>query len=182
MFKKLLIASLAAGALALNAPVALADDPAYDCGFDSNHQASVTGQNYEGVIYGYVAHAGDNPSIRCYITVNGNEVGAEVTASGANAGANAARVSFAASDTDAVAICWDVTTSHGTTSDCAESTHIQIPPQAVLDALNSVLEQIDPTICPVLAGLAGTYGVITVGSDGDISVNGGLVYDCPPYV
>jgi hypothetical protein len=196
LFKKIMVAALAVGALALNAPVAMADDPVYDCGFDSNQQETVTGQNYEGVIYGYIAH-GDG-TLRCYITVNGGDVGADVEVQAPGAGAE--RISFAANDTDAVNICWEVTTSHGTETGCAESTHTQIPPQAVIDLLILIAETvdgalvpvfdlltdiektyIDPNVCPALAAAAGTYGPITINSQGDVFIDGEPFWDCPPY-
>ncbi len=179
MFKKIMVAALAAGALALNAPVAMAEPPQFDCGFDSNQQELATGQNYEGVIYGYRTDAG---SLRCYITVNGSDVGADVEVNGP--GANAERISFAAADTDSVQICWE---GSGIPSGCADSTHTQVPPQAVIDLLDSIFAQtalLDPLICGHLASLAGSYGPITIGSDGDVTLPDpiGLVWDCPPYV
>jgi len=182
MLKKIMLGVLAAGALALNAPAAIADDPAFDCGFDSSQQEDVTGQNYEGAIYGYIVH-GDG-SLRCYITVNGTDVGADVTVAAPGAGAK--RISFSAGATDSVKLCWTVTTSHGTTNGCAESTHTQFPPEAfydaldtVIDAVNGVLVQIDPTICPIIGQGAGTHGPITIAPNGNIYVDGELWYVCP---
>src|SRR5688500_11155395 len=75
VLKKIITAALAAGALALNAPVALADAPVYDCNFNSVQQADATGQNYEGAAWGWAVHPdGGNVTIRCYVTVNGTEV------------------------------------------------------------------------------------------------------------
>lgn len=42
-------------------------------------------------------------------------------------------------------------------------------------------DYIDPTVCPVLAAFAGTYGTITITSEGDIFVRGEHTHDCPPY-
>ena len=71
---------------------------------------------------------------------------------------------------------------------CRGATEIQIPPQTVIDVINSLLiTVIDPDVCPILVtlhntGLGGVPGVVTIAQDGDISVAlVGLVYDCPPY-
>ena len=184
MLKKILLASLAVGALALNAPAAMADDPTYDCGFNSLQQEATTGQNYEGAVYGVVAHPGDtNVTITCYVQVNGSPAGNPVTGSGpAGFAVAGGQVTFEATPEDFVELCAVATTSHGTTApSCTESTSTQIPPQEVLDLINSFLEQVDPTICPIIALLAGNYVVIDINSEGDISINGGLFYDCPPY-
>jgi hypothetical protein len=178
MVKKIMLGMLAAAALALNAPAAHADEPVYDCGFDSSQEDRVTGQNYEGVVYGYVAHTGP-VSIRCYITVNGTDVGADVTASGTNAAANASRVTFAASDTDSVRICWRVTTSHGWTAGCVESTSTEIPPRALKDLIDSVGNTVSPLICRTLQTIRGTYGPIMIDRYGNVFINGVQWYWCP---
>ena len=181
MFKKILMASLAAGALALNAPVATAAEATGECGFDSVQQDSTTGQNYEGVAYGFASDTdGDPVSIRCYITVNDVPAAAGSTPTGTGTGVatTSGPISFEAAEGASVELCTEV---NGVLQDCATSTNTQVPPQEVLDIINSVLELVDPTICPVIAALAGTYGPILINTQGDIYINGGGFYDCPPY-
>ena len=188
MFKKIMMAGLAVGALALGAPAAHADDPTFDCNFNSVQQEASTGQSFEGAAYGYVVHAGDaGATIRCYIAVNGSEVSSTPTGTGVTAG----RLTYSAGDTDVVTFHAEVCTSHGCSTHDYETVRQQIPPQEVIDALNAVIDllndnvfsQIDPTLCPLLAGLAGTYGPVTIGADGDVSIDPlGLIWDCPPYV
>ena len=51
-----------------------------------------------------------------------------------------------------------------------------------IPVLLSIGDDLTAIAIALLALAAGTYGAITVGTDGDISITGGLVYDCPPYV
>jgi hypothetical protein len=66
--------------------------------------------------------------------------------------------------------------------------------QAIIDLLTLVEDTlsdiektfVDPTVCPVLAGLAGTYDlspviVVTINGQGDIFLDGEPFWDCPPY-
>jgi hypothetical protein len=188
LFKKILISGLAVGALALGAPVAHADDPTFDCGFNSVQQADATGQNYEGAVYGYVIDTdATSVSIHCYVKVNGTAVPPGVSGSGTVAAHAEGRITFTAQDTDDVQLCGDATVTHGSTTatftHCDESTHTQVPPQEVIDILDALfIGTIDPLLCPILQGLAGDYaGVITIGADGDLTVAGELIEDCPPY-
>ncbi len=65
MRRRLLAISAAVSALAFGAPIAVAGDPAFDCTFESIQQEDATGQNYEVLGWGYVAHAGGPVSIAC---------------------------------------------------------------------------------------------------------------------
>ncbi len=198
MFKKILTAALAAGALALNAPVALADDPVYDCNFNSVQQETATGQNYEGVAWGYATHPGGGTvSIRCYITVNGSEVASTPTGTGTGAAFTQGRVTFAATDSDNVLLWAEVTTDHGTTNHPYETTHTQIPPQAVLDVLDSVFDTIadvtkpaDAVIClalktagapAVVNAATSVTGIYMDADDCDIWDGTGRIIDFDPY-
>ena len=167
MLKKILTAALAASALAFTAPVALADAPVYDCNFNSVQQEDATGQNYEGAAWGYVTHAEGGPvSVRAYITVNGSEVSSTPTGSGTGAAFTQGRVTFSAGDTDSVVLWCEVTTTHGTTRTPYTTTTSQIPPQEVLDLLDTVFQTVadvtkpaDTIICLALKTL-GAPGVI----------------------
>ncbi|HWL35972.1 MAG TPA: hypothetical protein VNQ77_07240 [Frankiaceae bacterium] len=39
----------------------------------------------------------------------------------------------------------------------------------------------DEAACPAFTSLAGSYGVVTVTSQGDVYVAGEPTWDCPPY-
>ena len=197
MFKKIMMAGLAVGALALGAPAAQADDPTFDCNFNSVQQEASTGQSFEGAAYGYIVHAGDaSATIRCYIAVNGGEASSTPTGTGVTAG----RLTYSAGDTDVVTFHAEYCTSHGCTTHDYETVRQEIPPQEVWDLLFALAETldaalapvfdaitniektvIDPAVCPVLAGLAGTYGPVTINAQGDIFIDGEAFWDCPPY-
>lgn len=183
LLKKMLLVAAATSALALNTPVAHADPATGDCGFESVQQTDTTGQNYEGVAYGYAVHAdGGEVTVRCYVTVNGSEEDSTDPGSGTGVATSAGRVQFAATDTDNVQLCAEVTAHGETTTNCGDSTNTQIPPQEVIDLINSILVLVDPTICQALAAVAGNYGPIVIDGEGDVYLNGVLWYDCPPYV
>ena len=69
------------------------------------------------------------------------------------------------------------------------------PPADFVYAIHTLLASVkellppyvDPTVCPVLAAIAGSYGPVTIKPDGDVYVLDPLaprlnpVYDCPPY-
>ena len=188
MFKKILMASLAVGALALNAPVATAAEATGQCGFDSVQQDSTTGQNYEGVAYGFASDTdGDPVTIRCYITVNTVPAPAGSTPIGsgpAGVAATSGVVSFEATENDDVKLCTEV---NGALQGCADSTNTQVPPQEVIDLIADATAGLDPLICAVLQAsmlmpvvnsvVPGTFDL----DDCDIYVNGGRFIDFVPY-
>lgn len=190
MLKKLMIASLAVGALSLNAPAALASHGQADCGFDSLAQETATGgqDTYSGGAYGYVASPtpGEAVEVQCVIEVNGTPVSSTPTGTGTNFATTAGPISFTAADTDTVEICtrWKVGDEQENYV-CVGSTNTQIPPQEILDALDAVFEAtgaVDFLLCPLLAGLApGVPGVVDIDSEGDVSIAGTPFWDCPPY-
>jgi hypothetical protein len=178
------------------------------CGFNTDENAVATNGANQGKIYvaAVSQEAAGTPStatVSCWIDVNGVEQGGTrltVTANGVIAGQQ--DITYSSVTGDSVNECQQVTFADGSTwtakdgnvgTDCPAATEITLPPQAVIDALNAifdalngVLSLVDPTICPVLASLAGTYGPVVIDSTGDTWVNDGLgligkVYDCPPY-
>ena len=152
-------------------------------------------------------------TVTCWIEVDGvtapgttHSYGDGTTA--AQAGADV--VSFAANDTDAIFGCQSTTFADSTTQvDCPVGSNggggscpgggggsVQIPPQTLEDLLTVLIQDVnecvfaaavDPVVCPELVKLAGDYGAVTIGPDGDVSVLDpfGLgvssIYDCPPY-
>jgi hypothetical protein len=222
--KKAALGALAASVLAFVTPMTSASADQGDtlkggCGFNTDEQATATNGQFQGVEYvlAFSQEAAGTPStatVSCWIDVNGVEQpGTRITATGNGAIAGQAQISYSAVDGDAVNQCQQVTFADGSTwtasdgnvgTDCPAATQVTIPPQAVIDAINTVIDAIngvlalpnpilqstvDPVVCPVLASLGpqSIGGVVTIGSDGDIDVQDPLgvlqvnVYDCPPY-
>lgn len=195
MIKQLLTAALAVAVVTGPATAARADRPQYDCDFNSVQQENLTGDVYEGAIWGYLVHAADDSArIRCFVAVNGVEVDATDTEVGAG-GVSVAygRVSFTASETDHVSMCGEVTTAHGTLVDCFETAGPWFPPQEVFDLLDTVFTAsapafaaVDGALCPRTGDLGregtGVPGVVTFDpEDGDVYVADQLFWDCPPF-
>jgi hypothetical protein len=209
--RKVLLVGIAASAIVTwIGPVANAaggDTIEHGCFFDTNEQATVTGGANVGVI-GDASITQDasalpiDATVSCQIQVNG-VVAPNTTFSYSGAGVQAGvdRVSYAAGDTDWVQLCQRVLYADGTDTGwvCPGPEHcfIEGPPcfppavNTLLDLVNGVLNEafttiVDPQLCPVLVANAGTYGPVTIQSDGDVYVSDpfgllGLVYDCPPY-
>ncbi|HVF06930.1 MAG TPA: hypothetical protein VNA20_18985 [Frankiaceae bacterium] len=184
MSKRLATALLAAAALALPAPAALADAPAYDCRIRFMQEDDVTGGGYQARVVGVIAHPGGPVSIRCRITVNDRTV-QQTYASGDHVAVAADRFTFVASDIDVVALCADYTSDHASGTSCDTLGSTQIPPQVVYDTLESVLAQVwpvtDPVICGVLQAVAPGTGPVYINGQGDVYVAGEPQWDCPPY-
>ena len=168
------------------------------CHFDTNEQQNLTEGQNQGVIgdSSVTTDAANLPtgaSVTCFIRVNGiaqGDTSHTYTGVGVQAGAN--QIVFTAGVNDTVTLCEDVTYADTTTEpeNCPAATQQQIPPQQVIDLLNST---VDPIVCPQLIALGvatggGVAGVVTIDSTGDTSIidplNLGInpVYDCPPYV
>ena len=183
---RLAAAATAAGALALHAPAASATHEYTRCTLRAAQVNGVTGDGtYEGVAAGVAAAPGDTVAIRCVIWVNG-QLRAATPLSPATPGvaATAGYVGFVAESTDSVALCAEVTTSHGTTEHCP-----WITPPLPYDVLEYVADEVDglfydsvdPALCPALADAAPGVPPVVVTGDGDVLVGGELVWDCPPY-
>jgi hypothetical protein len=193
MLKKLLVAGVAVGMMALNAPIVHAAVILAGCGYYTDSQEWVTGgqDTSTGVAYGYAVFSDqDTHTLRCYFTVDGSEVASTPTGSGSVFVITQATVTYTTVSTD-VDLCTEI---DGVTTSCGDATLTEIPPQAVIDALDSLFatldsilipleEQLDPTICTVLKALApGIPGVVDITADGDTTLVGvGPFYDCPPY-
>jgi hypothetical protein len=213
--KKAALGALAATVMAMVTPMTAASADQGDtlkggCSFSTNRQAQVTNGQNQGVIsdLSLSQEASGGPSgatVQCWIDVNGVEApGSRISASGNGVQANSAQITFAAGDTDAISECEQVTFDDGSTwvgadgtnPDCPAATTTQIPPQVVIDTLNTVIDaanavliaDVDPVICPILKNNLGgqTVGPLEINADGDVIVNDpvglvGKVYDCPPY-
>ncbi|HVF03802.1 MAG TPA: hypothetical protein VNA20_03085 [Frankiaceae bacterium] len=170
MFRTAFVASAAAAALVLNAPVALASDAVYGCNWAGAQDDSVTGDTYVGVLSGYVVSpSGGAASLTCRLTVNGTTV-ATVSSAGAPVFGQSAWATV--DPTDVVRVCADVTQHGATTTSCAP----WLPVQQM-----TVWLIVDPTVCAGLIALEGTYPLAEIDEQGDVYVAGSLFYDCPPY-
>lgn len=133
-------------------------------------------------------------TVSCWVMVDNAEVpGTRSTYSGFGVQFGARPLSFAAGEFDVIQYCESVVFADGTTGPefpCGDP-NLTVPPPVVIDVLDVVFGDItpvvDPVVCPKLAGLAGVYGPVTIGPDGDVYVDDpfaliGRIYDCPPYV
>ena len=70
------------------------------------------------------------------------------------------------------------------THECLNPQHIPPEPEdcEIDHAIEStMMNYVDPTMCPVLASQAGTYGLVVINAQGDVFVGGEPQWDCPPY-
>jgi hypothetical protein len=178
------------------------------CFFNTDENAVATNGQNQGVIGDLSATtdasgAPTGATVTCFIKVNGTE--APLTRhsySGTGVQAGSDQILFTADSNATVLLCEDVTYADSTTETeiCPAATSQDIPPQAVIDELNSIFDTlnaleistVDPVVCPVLVTLhgltgGGVPGVLEIRADGDVYVADPLglginpVYDCPPY-
>jgi hypothetical protein len=209
MLKKLMLAGVAVGMMALNAPIAHAAVVRSGCGFDSVAQETVTGgqDTFTGGAYGYAVFDDQGThTLRCYVTVDGVEQATTPTQSGTAFVATAGQVTYNAAEGATVDLCTEI---DGATVSCGPADEQQIPPQEVIDLINQVFDilitvaetvdgvlapvyaiidgierdVIDPQVCPLLAAAApGIPGVIDITPEGDTTIAVlGPFWDCPPY-
>jgi hypothetical protein len=157
--------------------------------------------------------AASGSSAECSLTVNGNEVDHLGPIAGP-AAVGGKQTTFVAHAGDVTQLCTTINYADSTsTTTCGTSTDLQLPPQQVFDLLDTIFvaidgvlvtidnllnpvfdvlnnfekDNIDPRICPVLAGLAGNYGGVIITSEGDVIIPdpAGLgltkIWDCPAY-
>lgn len=138
--RRMVIAALAAGLVALNAPAVSANHATVNCRFDSQSQAAVTGQDtWEGFAQGYIiGNAGESVTIRCVVKVNGSNRAATAWGSGTTVATTADRVTYVRTLTEVVQLCAQYTTAHGAGETCFAVSTTQLPPQEVIDAVESV--------------------------------------------
>jgi len=191
--KKAALTAVAATVMAMVAPLAASADQGDTlqggCSFDTNQQDTVTNGQNQGVItdLSVSQEASGGPSVAtvaCWIDVNGSEApGTRITATGNGVQSGAAQITLAAGDTDAVALCQQVTFADGSTwvgpdgtnPDCPAAMSEQIPPQVVIDTINSILaltDALNPIICPIFAAIGpqNIAGIITIAADGSLVI------------
>jgi hypothetical protein len=194
MLKKTMLVATSVAMLAVTGPISHAAPAALvhaGCGFESIAEETVTGDTYTGAVYGYAVFADHGThTLRCFITVDGVDQGG-VSASGTVFVAGAGTVAYNAVEDETVELCTEI---DGTLVSCGSATGPQIPPQEVIDLLDTVFAtlygvytpiewQLDPVICTLLKAAApGIPGVVDITADGDTTVAViGPLYDCPPH-
>ena len=207
--KKALLGSVAAAVMVLGLPMTSANaDPGDSihggCSFNTDAQQQVTQGENQGVIEATAllttsANTPDGAAeVDCKIQVNGQDApNTEIDVKTNAAGLAQGQKQIIFDDQNGTlpsSLCEKDTWGDGDTSGwvCQPSTEVQVPPQAVIDLLNTLfITVIDPNLCPVLIDLhnagVGVPGVLTIASDGDVLVADPLglglnpVEDCPPY-
>ena len=203
--RRILATVIVLGLSAVVAPAAHASDPDRilgGCFFDTYSPPDA--DSYTGVIGDKsVTLTGDWPpapigaTVSCWIDVNGVEApGTRHTYGDSSLSVQygADPVAFTSGPEDWITLCTTVAFADGTTeSGCpllaGQLIDIERGGGLVYDLINDLFVHVlDPTACPVLAQLAGTYpGGITIAPDGDVYVPDPLelglspIYDCPPY-
>jgi hypothetical protein len=186
MLKKLMLTGVAVGMMALNAPIAHAGVVQAACRFNAVAQETATGgeNTFQGAAYGYAAFDDQGPhTLRCYVTVDGAEQATTPTGSGSVFVQTSGQVTYVAAEGTTVAICTEVDT---VTTGCVTAMRSQIPPQEVIDLLNTIFAAtgaLDGVLCPILQSLAPGVGPVVITPEGDVILPDpiGKVWDCPPY-
>jgi hypothetical protein len=176
----------------------------YDCSVVAAANELVTGSSdtYSGVMFGVaVFDDADSHTLRCYIRINGGEAASTPKESGTVAVRTLGLVTFTVPPDSFVEICTEI---DAVTVSCSSVEISQIPPQEVEDLLTTLedvvttVEQtlpesltnfidnikpgiVDPTLCPVLASLAPGAPGVDISPEGDTTIVGDPVWDCPPY-
>jgi hypothetical protein len=148
---------------------------------------------YSGVMYDHSVTTDPTgrptyATVSCWVQVDFAEVpGTRSTYSGFGVQTGAHPVSFSAGVGDTIEYCESVVFADGTTGPeypCGDQ-NLTVPPPTVSAVLEIVLSDTESVVCPTLAGLAGVYGPVTIGPDGDVYVPDPLglgtnpVFDCP---
>lgn len=211
---------VAAAMLTLAAPMTAAradfgDTLKGGCGLTTYNNATLIGGVNSGVIYNVSLSQEQNgtPStadVECWVEVNGlMDIGTYIFTTGLGVQAGAKVTGFVAASSDAIAVCQRVTFHDGSTwvapdgntgTDCTAVTEAQVPPQQVIDLIDTIVDvtdsidkgNVDPIVCPIFVSLhgvtgGGVLGVLLIDAQGDLYVAQPLgvgyhkVYDCPPY-
>lgn len=202
--KKLLAAGLTAGLLAAAAPPATAHPNHHylgSCEFAVVNDTTPGGQlggptTWNGVaaVVVVATDTGNPPipplpdrtapiSVDCDLYVNHVYRGTLVIASGTGVAVGVVQVAFSADPFDFVELCTEVVVGGEPHSHCDQVTTQTVPPPLIElghIVVDPVLDgTIDPLLCPLLITV---YPLVPgIGPDGDITVLGDKVHDCPPY-
>jgi hypothetical protein len=204
--KAAVVAALLASGLALPAAHAAPPPPhtvAGGCYFNADSQGSVTNPDTFVGVLGiratiFLNNTPDSSDSwgSCSLQVNGGEVDAILPTPGPVV-VNQKETVFVAHPGDVTSLCTTIHWSDGTTTTtCGNSIDLQIPPQPVIDLLDSIFvvidgvlvtidsllnpvfdavnnfekDHIDPVVCPQLAAHAGNYGGVIITDEGDVLI------------
>jgi len=214
--KKTLLGGVAVAIMAVGLPMTSASADSSDtrhggCFFNTDANQTVTQNENQGVIGVDAemitpANTPDaNAEIDCKIQVNGADApGTEIDVHANAAGVVSGQQQIIFDDqagTLPSALCENDISGDGSSSGwvCEGSMTITIPPQVVLDLLDTIfntldgleVQFVDPTVCPLFQQLytltgGNVAGLVTITPEGDVTINDplGLVgpfWDCPPY-
>ena len=196
--KKTLLGGVAAAVMVLGLPMTSASADAGDaitggCSFNTDSNQTVTQGQNEGVIdaTAFMQTSAKTPdagaAVHCKIQVNGVDAPGtqiDVAANAAGIVQGQAQISFDDQDgTLPSGLCEKDDWGDGDTTGwvCQPSIEIQIPPQEVIDLLNSVIDTVNgvlalvdlnPVLCPLLqaVGPQDIAGVITIAADGSLTI------------
>ena len=214
--KKTMLGVLAASVLALGLPMTAATADSSDtrhggCFFNTDANQTVTQNENQGVIGvdAVMITPANTPDalaeIDCKIQVNtadapGTEIDVKANAGGVVQGQQ--QIIFDdQGGTLPSALCENDISGDGSSSGwvCQGSTEVQIPPQVILDLIDTVfntldgleVQFVDPVVCPLFQQLytltgGNVAGIVSIKPEGDVTINDplGLIgpfYDCPPY-
>jgi hypothetical protein len=194
MLQRLTLAAVAAATLTA-VPAARAAPVAVTCALAAVAQAdaAMSMPFYTGAVAGVALFDDGQPhTLRCYVTVDDFEQVSTPAGEGTGVVAAAGPVTYGAADGAAVHVCaeTDALLPGGPDTTCWRVNTTRVPPQAAADVVDAVaaalLDPVDPAVdgvlCPLLASLApGIPGVVDVDPDGDTTVLGQVVRECPPY-
>lgn len=190
MLKRTLTTAVAVGALALTAPAARAEHATFDCRFVAVAEQTLTGgdENYVGYAVGYISSdAGEPVSIRCVVANEFNVIlSGSPTGTGTGVAVTAGPVAFSPVPTAVVQLCaeWLAGSEAGWT--CFPTTRVDLPSGSdalVEQATGAVDALAGPVVCPLtnlVDGIVDVRGAIDIEEDGDVTVLGIPIVDCPP--
>jgi hypothetical protein len=198
MFEHLTRAAVVAAALTVTPAAQAAPGGApvqVTCVLAAAAQGDVTGTAplYNGAALGVALFDDGQPhTLRCYVTVDGFEQMSTPTGAGNDLVTTAGQVTYFAPEGAVVDVCaeTDGILPSGADTTCWPVAETQVPAEQAQDVTDEVAAALlgpadpvlDSALCPVLATLApGVPGVVDVGRDGDTTVLGQPVRECPPY-
>ena len=183
-------ALVAAGVVA--APATHASHESVDCRLVAVAETTLTGhaRTFTGIAAGYVVGGvGEAVSIRCGVYVDGTLVfPIPGPSSGTTAAVFAGQVTYDAEPTQTVELCaeWTAGSESGTT--CFPVQRETVSPNDVVDEatapiVDAVGALLDPVVClatNTVDDVQDVRGAIDIEDDGDVTVLGVPVWDCPP--
>ena len=152
-------------------------------GSGTGGNATYTGAT-AGVAFAYKPGTGELAStdLRCQV-----KIGGVVVVGGGNGATNgvdtdAGQVTFSVTDTEAVEVCIALP-GITTRTMCSDVLRTTSPPGEAQQLVDDGLRALGDTLCPILKSLAPIVvsTVFALEPDGDITVLGTRVYDCPPF-